>query len=247
MARRAGWMIGLPAAIALTVVLPGAGPATANGYCGADPTGATACPVSTNTTLSGSIASGSGQDYYVFYVARKTDLELTVTDTENAQCSNDYPYYPYICGWAQAELLNSVGHELGDTQTSSPQNGVTVPQSISGTLPRGVYYVDVSGYQGDGTLPAIPYQLTVSGNPSVQWPPACIVPRLRHDTSLGRAKHLVRDNRCTVGPVHYVRSATPRGDVVRLAPGAGSIRAYAAPVTIYVSGTPHRRRRHHKK
>ena len=66
--------------------------------------------------------------------------------------------------------------------------------------------------------------------------------------TLAHAKHLMRNDRCTIGAVHRVHSAQPRGDVVRLHPGGGSILPYGAPVTIWVSGQPrhHRARRHHK-
>jgi hypothetical protein len=53
MMRHAGWSLGLLTAI----MLASAGSAAANGYRGPDPTGATACPVNTNTTLGGGIAS----------------------------------------------------------------------------------------------------------------------------------------------------------------------------------------------
>ena len=243
MLRHAGWTLGL----LVVVALASAGPAAADGYCGPDPTSATACPFTTNATLNGAISSGSEQDYYVFYVAHQTDLQLTVADTEDARCSNQYPTYPYICGWAEARLLNKKGDSLADTGVSNPNNGVTVPQTVSKTIPRGTYYVDVSAYQGSGTLPSIAYQVTVNGNPGVQWPPACIVPRVRAHTRLGRAKHMVANHRCAVGAVHYVSSRrTPRGDVIRLKPGAHSILPFAAPVAIYVSGQPRHHRRHHR-
>src|SRR5262249_51557863 len=162
-------------------MLAGAAPAAANGYCGADPTGVTACPINANGTVSGSISSGSEQDYYVFYAARKTDLQLTVTDTEDPRCSTDFSY---MCAWTTAELIDSRGDQLAHTEFSEPSNGVTVPVSVTKSIGRGVYYVAVSGYQSAGTLPSVPYQLTVDGNPGVQWPPACIVPRVRSHMSL---------------------------------------------------------------
>jgi hypothetical protein len=162
----------------VAAVMAGAGPAAADGYCGADPTGATACPVSSNTTLSGSLASSSTEaDFYVFYVAHQTDLQLTITDTEDASCSvigvagSTYPYY---CGSVTASLLDGRGNDLADLPCSSPTNGVTVPESITKTIGPGVYYVEVSGsYCGQGNNPpTIPYQLTVAGNPwGAQWPP----------------------------------------------------------------------------
>jgi hypothetical protein len=243
--RHAGWSIAFTLAVVTAAALASAAPAGAYGYCGTDSTGATACPVASNTTVAGTISSNTEYDYYVFYVARQTDLQLTITDTENADCSNYDPSYGYGCGNAQVSLLDSKGNDLEDSQSSSPNNGVTVPESIEKTIGRGVYYLEVSGFLDPYTLPSIPYQLTVDGNPGVQWPPACIVPRIRRGTSLGRVEHLVRDGRCTVGAVHYVHSAIPRGDVVGLDPRAGAIRAYGAPVAIYVSGTPRRHVSHH--
>jgi hypothetical protein len=243
MMRRARWSLGLVVAIVLT----SAGPASANGYCGPDPTGATACPVSSNSTLSGSIVSSSERDYYVFYVAHQTDLQVTITDEEDARCSTSDPSYPYFCGWAEALLLDSHGNQLGDTFLSFPDNGVARSKTITKTVGRGIYYVQVSGDVDAHTPPSIPYQLTVNGNPGVQWPPACIVPRVGSKMTLARAKHVIGNNRCTVGAVHRMRSSKPRGDVLRFHPGAGSILPYGAKVAIWVSGQPrHHRRRHHK-
>lgn len=238
MLRRVGWSLGVVAAIALA----NAGPAAANGYCGPDPTGATACPVTANSTLSGSISSNSENDYYVFYVAHQTVLQLTVNDTEDAQCSTAIAYG---CGDVQANLFDSRGSRVAATDVSAPSNGVAVPETTTKTIKRGVYYVAVSGYIASYTPPSIPYQVTVNGNPGVQWPPACIVPRLRSRTTLRRAKQMVRGNRCTVGAVRRVHSAKPRGDVVRLRPGTGSILPFGARVTIYVSGQPRHHRTHH--
>jgi hypothetical protein len=210
-----------------------------------------ACPVTTNETLSGSIASTSERDYYVFYVAHQTDLAVTVTDTEDPRCTESDPSYPYFCGSVKFMLLDSRGNALADSNGSAPVNGVPVPVSTTTTIGRGIYYVAVSGFVDTTTLPAIPYQLTVDGNPGVQWPPACIVPRLHSNRRLGHIEHVVRNHRCTVGAVHYVRSpGTPRGHVVRLSPGSGSILPYGAPVTIFVAGHPrhhhrHRHRHHH--
>lgn len=238
MLRHAGCSLGVAAAIALAC----AGPAAANGYCGADPTGATACPVPTNTTLAGSISSNSENDYYVFYVAHQTALQVTINDTEAAQCSTSLAY---SCGSVTADLFDSRGNHLVGTNGSSPNNGIAVPESTTKTIGRGVYYVAVSGFVASYTLPSIPYQLTVDGSPSVQWPPACIVPRLKSKTTLARAKRLLRNNRCTVRAVRRVRSRKPRGDVVRLRPGIGSVLPYGAAVTVYVSGHP--KARHHRK
>lgn len=145
----------------------------------------------------------------------------------------------------QASLLDSPGNDIADVPDSIPNNGITVPESITKTIGPGVYYARVWGTLFETGLPAIPYQLSVDGSPGVQWPPACIVPRLRHDTILRRAEHLVRDGRCTVGAVHYLLGTTPRGDVIRLDLRAGAILAYGAPVAIYVSGTPRRHTSHH--
>lgn len=244
MLRGAGCSLGVAAVIALAC----AGPAAANGYCGADPTGATACAVTSNSTLAGSISSNSENDYYVFYVAHQTVLQVTINDTEPAQCSTSLAY---SCGSVTADLFDSRGNHLTGTNGSSPNNGIAVPESITQTIGRGTYYVAVTGFLAPYTMPSIPYQLTVDGSPGVQWPPACIVPRLKSKTSLGRAKQLLRNNRCTAGVVRRVHSRKPRGDVVRLHPGIGSILPYGAPVTIYVSGHPkarrHHKARHHRK
>jgi hypothetical protein len=238
MLRHAGCSLGVAAVIALAC----AGSATADGYCGADPTGATACPVTTNTTLAGSISSNSENDYYVFYVAHQTVLQVTINDTEDAQCSTTLAYG---CGSVTADLFDGRGNHLAGTNPSSPSNGIAAPETTTKTIKRGIYYVAVSGFVASYTPPSIPYQLTVSGNPGVQWPPACIVPRLRSKTTLEHAKQMLRNHRCTVGAVRRMHSAKPRGDVVRLRPGRGSILPYGAPVTIYVSG--HNKARRHRK
>jgi hypothetical protein len=208
--------------------------------------------VTTNSTLGGSIASTSERDYYVFYVAHQTDLVVTVNDTEDARCTESDPSYPYYCGSVKFMLLDSRGNSLADSNSSRPVNGIPVPVSTTTTIGRGIYYVAVSGFvDPPATLPAISYQLTIDGNPGVQWPPACIVPRLHANRRLGHVEHMVRNHRCTVGRVRYVRhSRTPRGDVIRLHPGAGSILPNSAPVTIFVSGQPprrHRRHHHHRR
>lgn len=246
-------------ALAVAAVFADADPAAANGYCGPDPTGASACPVTTNTTLSGSITSSTENDFYVFYVAPETKLTVTIIDVEDVHCSLFSPSNPFAaCGDVGVAVLDSQGRLLAWTAPASqPSNGITVPESMTFTsIGPGVYYFEVSGWVDTPyTVSTIPYQLTVDGNPGVKWPPACIVPPVGWHTSLRQTKRLVREGHCTVGAVHHVRSpGTPRGDVVRLRPRSGSILPSAAAVAIYVSGrpSPHRStngsgRRHHRR
>jgi len=67
----------------------------------------------------------------------------------------------YGCGTVSTPLLDGPGNDLADTQDSTPNNGITVPESITKTIAPGVYYVEVSGFLDKYSLPSIPYQLAV--------------------------------------------------------------------------------------
>jgi hypothetical protein len=159
------------AAVAMCLVAPG--PAAASGSCGLDFSSATACPVNSPDTLSGSIDNVDETDYYVFYARKGVSLSVTISDTENPACSSDTSHTQ--CGGVQAELYDSQGGDLGDgTGSSAPTNGATVPAAFSSKLAAaGTYLLQVTGTLGQdesGNATPVPYTLQVDASPSVQWP-----------------------------------------------------------------------------
>lgn len=228
---RRAW-VGL--AIALIVSLAAAGSASAYGTCGVDATGPTACPITTSpSSVSGSIASGDENDYFVFYARRHTHFSMTVNDTEDPSCGTGGPT---LCSTVSADLLDSKGRKVANTELSGPYNGVPVPRGLQVTLRAGTYYVVVSGSPQAGA--PVPYQVTIkpATSPRIQWPPPCIVPRLRHNTSLRRAKQILGHYRCAAGRVTRRRDRhTRRGDVIGLRPRAGAVLPYGAKVRLIVS------------
>lgn len=218
----------------LLASLAAAGSASAYGPCGVDSTGPTACPITTSpSAVSGSIASGNEHDYFVFYARRHTHFSMTVNDTEDPTCGTGGPT---LCSTVSADLLDSQGRHVSNTELSGPYNGVPVPQGLKLTLEAGTYYVVVSGSPQAGV--PVPYQVTINPetSPGIQWPPPCIVPKLRHGTSLKRAKQILAHHRCAVGPVTRQRDRrTRRGNVIGLRPRARAVLPYGAKIRVIVS------------
>lgn len=244
---------------ALAACLIIAAPAAADGPCGQDYTGNSACAVNSATTpnYNGTVVANNDTDYYVFYAAANTHLSLTITNDQNPQCDNDYS-----CGGVTAELYDAQADDLGGTNQSYPENGITVPQSWSTILPTtGTYYVEVSGDLGQdsyGNPVDVPYTLALQASPAVQWPPpppppaptstapapaptprsprpACVVPHYRGVT-LATIEHRIAVNHCTVGAVHYMWDRfVRRGRVAGVSHRPGIHLANATRVNIWIS------------
>lgn len=239
MTRNAPRSFAIAVALAVIAVLVSAGSAAANGPC-FDPGRASACPVSTNATLSGSLDSSSETDYYVFVAAQQTDLTVTVEDVEDPSCGTE----PGLsCGYVQADVDDDQGNEIVHTSLSGPQD----PEPVEAVIPPGVYYVVVFGEAGSSYNPSvIPYQLTVNGNPAVQ-APQCHVPRVAHDKRK-QAETQLANAHCGVGAIHHVhKPGIPPGEVVRVDPRPGQVLPYGSKVAIYISArAPHHQRHRHR-
>lgn len=222
----------LGAAVAATAALCAASSASAFGPCGVDDSTASACPLSLSPiTVSGSLATGSENDWYVFDAYRTTVLSLTINNTDDPSCS-----ITLTCADVEATLLHKNGAEVTNTQDSTPQDGSDQPQSISPTIRRGIYYVEVNGF-GSESLPA-PYTLSINANttPAIHWPPLCQVPRLRPNTRLARAKLKLTRAFCLPGRVtHAYSNHTRRGRVIGLRPHVRAVRPFHTKVRIIVS------------
>jgi hypothetical protein len=107
---------------ALAACLMIAAPAAADGPCGQDYTGNSACAVNSATApnYNGTIVAGNDTDYYVFYAAADTHMTLTITNDENPQCDSSYS-----CGEVTAELYDAQADDLGGAGWSAPENGIT--------------------------------------------------------------------------------------------------------------------------
>lgn len=239
--QRAFW--GVAAALILTLL--GAAPAGAYGPCGTNFDGPTACPITTSpATVGGTLASSPEKDYYVFYARRHTQLSLAATDTEDPSCDLLSSVH---CSIVQVALYDRKGNVLAMSGYSGPQNGVaSLPAGLSRRLAGGIYYAVVSGVLFSSG--PIPYSLSVNGSPNVQYPPPCIVPKLRHNTGLARAKRLLARHGCGVGKIrHQVDRRVRRGDVIGFRPRAGTVAPFGTRVGILVSGRRTRRAHHGRR
>ena len=159
-------------ALVLLIALTSSASSSANGPCGQDFDGNTACPVNSPATYIGSLITDNEADYYVFRAHKGTELSYTITDTENPQCDD--------CGEVNIELLNAQGEDQDQGADSSPRNGITVPGKVSHTLESGgTYYFTVSGdlaSDSNGNPLSVPYSLEVNASPNVVWPPPTPAP-----------------------------------------------------------------------
>lgn len=152
------------AALAAMALLAAPAVAQANGPCGQDANGNSACPLAFPSTSSGSLVTSNESDYYVFSAQAGQEISVTITDTESPSCNN--------CGDAEANLYDASGNPIYAAQTGSsqPNNGLTVPRSLSWTVQNaGTYYLVVDGYLGrdsHGNPTSVPYTLQVSEQPS---------------------------------------------------------------------------------
>ncbi len=218
---------------AAIAALLGAAPALADGPCGHDFDGPTACPITTSETVAGSLTATFETDYYVFYAQKRTALTLTINDTEDPTCGSSY-----LCSDVLVKLYDRRGNFIQVSNESKPLNGVPDPVVLTHRLRvAGIYYAVVTGVVSSPG--PIPYSLTVAGSPNVQYPPPCTVPRLRRDTSLARARGVLALHHCSVGKVIGARDGRVRiGDVVGLRPRAGTVAPSGAPIAIIVSSRP---------
>ena len=151
--------------------------ATADGPCGHDFDGPTACGVNSPGTYKGALTTRNGADYYVFYATRGTALTVTVTNTQEPVCER-FGLGKNDCGTIAAELRDSTGSEVTRTGESEPAGGITVPAKFSYTLTEsGVHYIVVFGgvagenrTDSQGNPTPTPYMLSVTAEPRVQWP-----------------------------------------------------------------------------
>ena len=232
-----------------------AAPASANGPCGQDFDGPTACPVNTASTSNylGSMATDNESDYYVLYAQRGTELSVTITDTENPVCSDPPPGPTVACGQVSAALDDAQGDELDESFNnnggfdSSPINGLQVPATFSHTIDStGTYYLIVtSSFLGSFSPPPLPYTLSVSASPNVQWPPPvppppppkCKVPNFG-GARLSTVRQRIVDNHCTVGRVIYRYSRVRKGVVIATNRRAGISLPYRSAINLTVSAGP---------
>ena len=164
---------------AFITTLVAAPSAIANGPCGQDYTGSSACGLNGSpATADGSIIASNDVDYYVFHAGAETRLNISIDDLENPICSTaDYPTY---CGSVSVELYDSQDADSGGTGRSSPEGGITAPASWSTVVgASGTYYLEVSGELGDdanGNPTSVPYELQVTSSPAIAWPYTATTP-----------------------------------------------------------------------
>ncbi len=153
------------AMVAVLVLLAAPAAAEANGPCGQDATGNTACRLALPSTSSGLLVTSNESDYYVFSAQAGQEIFMTVTDTEAPSCA-------YDCGDVQAQLYDANGNSVGDADTgdSQPRNGITIARSVAWTVGlSGTYYVIVQGGLGTNASnnpTQVPYTLQVSAQSS---------------------------------------------------------------------------------
>ena len=178
--------------IAAAVLLTPA-PTRADGPCGVDATGPTACHIRRDGIYDGSLtpARDAGlpadeHDYYVFRARAGTRVTVTLTDAEDTDCALQGLL---ICGdltFAINDrmgngLTGSVGHgSNGGVSTIRQENSAAAvfPTRVRFRVPRtGRYYIAVSGvlernlYENAASeFAAVPYTLAVTARPALSWP-----------------------------------------------------------------------------
>jgi len=163
------WVLFWTAAAAAVLLAAPTG-AQANGPCGQNANGNSACPLAIPSTVSGSLVTSNESDYYVFSGQAGQEIFATITDTEAPSCSAFSS--TNHCGSVQAGLYDASGNSIYGAQTGSsePNNGLTVPQSFAWTVQAsGTYYLIVSGGLGtnaNGNPTPVPYTLAASAQPS---------------------------------------------------------------------------------
>jgi hypothetical protein len=185
--RAAAATLAVSASVGFGAFLASAPPASADGPCGQDYSSASACVItdpSPAAPYDGSLVADNDTDFYVFHAGAETRLDVSVTDTENPQCSEDGS--DTSCGNATFGLYDAQGNDVTDNDpesdgnASEPNNGVTVPVDWSTIISTpGTYYLEVSGDQGtdqNENPTDTPYSLAVGASPEVVWPPPVATP-----------------------------------------------------------------------
>jgi hypothetical protein len=257
-----GWIA--YAAIALVVAFVWAGStvrsASADGTCGRhDASGVSACPVSGSaSTYNGSLTPTydpypfyAEKDYYVFHARAGTALIITLHDEESPACESTYLT---LCGDVSGELEDRSGDLVAESkgglsgEATVNAAGVPVAATVSDTIrSSGTYYLVVSGALGRDlsvdapeTELAVPYSFGVSAHPGVVWPPPCVVPQVRRNTTLVRGELGLRHAGCRVGRIRYsFDTHVAVGDVIAFRPHAGRVLPRRTRVEVIVA-THHR-------
>lgn len=226
-------------AVAVTSVV-GVSSASANGPCGVDYNGPTACGVTAPAAINGTILQNYENDYYVFWAPAGTQVATTITDEISPSCANT----GHGCGEVFTYLADSGGDELYPSESSHSyyNNGVLlVGHGVATLTHTGTYYLILAGSpasDGNGSVPT-PYALSVTANSgAIQWPAPtpvailpkvtpviptvpppvvhCVVPRWGGQF-LGTVRHRLAVNHCSVGQVRFKRAKYfPRGMVLKL-------------------------------
>ena len=124
--------------------------ASANGPCGVNYNGPTACGVTAPTTISGTIVQRQESDYYVFWAPAGTQVATTITDTIAPSCTSS----GNGCGQVSTYLDDSSGESVSGSSSSTSYyyGGVLLTGRDTVTLDHtGTYYLIVNGEAaGDG-------------------------------------------------------------------------------------------------
>src|ERR1035437_6351398 len=237
----------LPTSSCTSDQIPGGGP------------GVIACPLNagpSGNSYSGTVNDLSWRSYY-FSAQANTTLQVTITDTEDPSCFGlVLPSGWNSCGAVDAiigdvsntnvtlpltgaDLINGVSvqstpimNAAGAFAIDNPVSfGATITPAVTGTTAPTDWGIALSTtYHNRRDLVSVPYTLTVSASPSVQWPPPspptiqrkakCVVPAFTFGrTSLGVVERRIRAAHCRVGKVTRATSKKARrGSVLRLSP-----------------------------
>ena len=109
-------LIPIIGALAVLMLVPAM--ASANGPCGVDFNGPTACAINAPAAISGTIVQKTEQDYYVFWAPAGTQVAATITNAIAPTCTSSNGY----CGELDMELDDASGENV--TIRRPPTTGV---------------------------------------------------------------------------------------------------------------------------
>jgi hypothetical protein len=127
-----------PATCAATAFMTAA-PAVADGACGQDYAGSTACPILTpGGPFRGTVVAENDTDYYVFHAVENTHLSVSILDTEPATYSTTSGQG--YCGDVGVELYDAKGDNEGGPgklrrQTTTSTSRRSGPRSSPAAAP----------------------------------------------------------------------------------------------------------------
>lgn len=188
--------------------------AMANGPCGVDYNGPTACGITAPANITGTFLQGpaedSNHDYYVFWASAGTQISVTVTNEINSACAPIAGYGDYSCGYIDLSLEDSSGNDIAESSTPSRYyNGVLHSGTLITTLTdTGTYYLIAHGgasNDSNGNPHPTPYGLSVVANSgTIQWPapPPCVIPNV-YKERLATVQHQLSTNNCSLGRVYW--------------------------------------------